>query len=134
MGYSETFQVTASSAGVFIIMIGKGQELSGPQSFKDVDWSADPYFLNLKAAVAPSLPLENWDVDQQYIDIGTCQFWSVPFALHASNVAGFDLKLNIADTTFMMKQYLRKSDTKSLFGRIDANNIAITQELARDIA
>ncbi len=92
--YSETFQVTASSTGVFTIVIGKGQRLSGPTSIASLDWSAGPYFLNLKAAVAPSVPLTNWIVDQQYVDMGTSQFWTVPFAMYASKVAGFDLKLN----------------------------------------
>jgi hypothetical protein len=111
--FSETFKVTASNTGVFTIVIGKGQKLSGPNSINNLDWSTGPYFLNIKAAVAPSLPLADWNADQQYVDMGTSQFWSVPFALYASNVAGFDLKLNIADTTNMLKQYLRKSDTAS---------------------
>ena len=132
--YSETFQVTASSTGVFTIVIGKGQRLSGPTSIGSLDWSAGPYFLNLKAAVAPSVPLTNWNVDQQYVDMGTSQFWTVPFALFASKVAGFDLKLNIADTTNMLKPYLRKSDTATLSARIDATKLAVTQETARAIA
>jgi hypothetical protein len=124
----------ASSTGVFTIVIGKGQKLSGPSSINSLDWSAGPYFLNLKAAVAPSVPLTNWNADQQYVDMGTSQFWSVPFALYASKVAGFDLKLNIADTTNMLKPYLRKSDTTNLSGRIDANNTAVSQESARAVA
>ena len=111
--YSETFQVTASSTGVFTIVIGKGQRLTGPASISSFDWSAGPYFLNLKAAVAPSLPLTNWNVDQQYVDMGTSQFWTVPFALYASKVAGFDLKLNIADTVNMLKSYMKRSDTST---------------------
>ena len=132
--YSETFKVTASNSGVFTIVIGKGQKISGPNSITNLDWTAGPYFLNIKAAVAPSLPLADWNADQQYIDMGTSQFWSVPFALYASNVAGFDLKLNIADTTNMLKQYLRKSDTASLSNRIDVNKAAITQEATRSVA
>ena len=41
--YSETFQVTASSTGVFTIVIGKGQRLTGPASLSSIDWSAGPY-------------------------------------------------------------------------------------------
>ena len=119
---------------MFTIVIGKGQRLSGPTSIASLDWSAGPYFLNLKAAVAPSVPLANWNVDQQYVDMGTSQFWSVPFALFATNVAGFDLKLNIADTTNMIKPYLRKVDTASISARIDATKLAITQETARATA
>jgi hypothetical protein len=132
--YSETFQVTASSTGVFTIVIGKGQRLSGPTSIASLDWSAGPYFLNLKAAVAPSVPLTNWIVDQQYVDMGTSQFWTVPFALFASKVAGFDLKLNIADTANMLKPYMKRSDTASLSARIDATKLAVTQETTRALA
>ncbi len=132
--YSETFQVTASSTGVFTIVIGKGQRLSGPTSISNLDWSAGPYFLNLKAAVAPSLPLTNWNVDQQYVDMGTSQFWTVPFAMYASKVAGFDLKLNIADTSNMLNPYLRKIDTAAISSRIDATKLAVTQEIARATA
>ena len=132
--YSETFQVTASSTGVFTIVIGKGQRLSGPTSIASLDWSAGPYFLNLKAAVAPSLPLANWNADQQYVDMGTSQFWTVPFALYASKVAGFDLKLNIADTANMLKPYMKRSDTATLSARIDATKLAVTQETTRATA
>ena len=132
--YSETFKVIASNSGVFTIVISKGQKLTGPNSITNLDWSAGPYFLNIKAAVAPTLPLADWNVDQQYIDMGTSQFWSVPFALYASNVAGFDLKLNISDTTNMLKPYLRKSDTASLSNRIDANFTSVAQEATRAIA
>ncbi|MCX6300439.1 MAG: hypothetical protein NTY72_15265, partial [Bacteroidetes bacterium] len=132
--YSETFQVTASSTGVFTIVIGKGQRLSGPTSIASLDWSAGPYFLNLKAAVAPSVPLTNWIVDQQYVDMGTSQFWTVPFAMYASKVAGFDLKLNIADTANMLKPYMKRSDTTTLSARIDANKTAIAQETTRATA
>ena len=117
--YSESFKITASSAGVFTVVIGKGQNISGPASIASLDWSAGPYFLNIKSAVEPSIPLANWDVNQQYVDMGTSQFWSVPFALYASKVAGLDLKMNIADTTNMLKAYLRKSDTASISNRIN---------------
>ena len=132
--YSETFQVTASSTGVFTIVIGKGQRLSGPTSIASLDWSAGPYFLNLKAAVAPSLPLANWNADQQYVDMGTSQFWTVPFSLFASKVAGFDLKMNIVDTANMLKPYMKKSDTATLSARIDATKLAVTQETTRATA
>ena len=117
--YSEAFKITASSAGVFTVVIGKGQNISGPASIASLDWTAGPYFLNIKSAVEPSIPLANWDVNQQYVDMGTSQFWSVPFALYATKVAGFDLKMNIADTTNMLKAYLRKTDTASISNRIN---------------
>jgi hypothetical protein len=111
--YVESHKVVASSDGVFTIVIGKGTRTSfGPASITSIDWSSGPYFLNIKAAIAPSVPLTNWNVDEHYIDMGTSQFWTVPFALFAAKVEGFDLKLNIADTQLCM--YFRKSDTLTL--------------------
>ncbi|MCE2824916.1 MAG: hypothetical protein LW718_05885, partial [Sediminibacterium sp.] len=116
--YVESHKVVASSDGVFTIVIGKGTRTSGPASITSIDWSSGPYFLNIKAAIAPSVPLTNWNVDEHYIDMGTSQFWTVPFALFAARVEGFDLKLNIADTAAMLAPYLKKSDTASLSNRI----------------
>ncbi len=116
--YVESHKVVASSDGVFTIVIGKGTRTSGPASITSIDWSSGPYFLNIKAAIAPSVPLTNWNVDEHYIDMGTSQFWTVPFALFAARVEGFDLKFNIADTAAMLAPYLKKSDTASLSNRI----------------
>jgi hypothetical protein len=117
--YTESHKVVASSEGVFTIVIGKGNKLSGPSSISNIDWSNGPYFLNIKAAIAPSVPLTNWIADEHYIDMGTSQFWTVPFALFAARVEGFELKLKIADTALMLSPYLKKSDTVSLSTRID---------------
>ncbi|MGB4723751.1 MAG: hypothetical protein WBH12_00505, partial [Sediminibacterium sp.] len=112
--YVESHKVVASSDGVFTIIIGKGARSSGPASITSIDWSSGPYFLNIKAAIAPSVPLTNWNVDEHYIDMGTSQFWTVPFALFAARVEGFDLKLNIADTASMLAPYFKKSDTAAM--------------------
>ncbi|MDE3256027.1 MAG: hypothetical protein KGN97_08635, partial [Bacteroidota bacterium] len=117
--YVESHKIVASSEGVFTIVIGKGNKLSGPASIGNIDWSSGPYFLNIKAAIAPSVPLTNWIADEHYIDMGTSQFWTVPFALFAARVEGFELKLNIADTAAMLAPYFKKSDTASLSNRIN---------------
>ena len=117
--YVESHKIVASSEGVFTIVIGKGNKLAGPVSIGNIDWSSGPYFLNIKAAIAPSVPLTNWNVNEHYIDMGTSQFWTVPFSLFAARVEGFDLKLNIADTASMLAPYLKKSDTSSLSARIN---------------
>ena len=109
----------------------------GPTSINQLSMEEGPYYLNLKAAVSPSIPLSNWNAESQYVDMGTSQFWTVPFALYASNVAGFDLKMNLSDTARMLKPYLRSVDTLSLSDRIDAIKlsseqlgVATTQNLA----
>jgi hypothetical protein len=117
--YLEAHKIVASQDGVFTIVIGKGNKLSGPTSISNLDWASGPYFLNIKAAIAPSVPLTNWNVEEHYIDMGTSQFWTVPFAFYAARVEGFELKLNIADTSAMLAPYLKKVDTINLSNRIN---------------
>ena len=117
--YVESHTIVASSDGVFTIVIGKGKRVSGPNSINDLDWSNGPYFLNIKAAIGPTVPLTNWIADEHYIDMGTSQFWTVPFSLFAAKVEGFDLKLNITDTASMLAPYFKLSDTTWLLNKIN---------------
>ena len=111
--YSETFKVTASSAGIFTIVLGKGTYASGVSSIANIDWANGPFFLNLKIAVEPSVPNASWNVNNEYVDLGTSQFWSTPYALYAGNVKGMDTKLNIADTAAMLKPYFTSINLKA---------------------
>ena len=111
--YSETFKVTASSAGIFTIVLGKGTYASGVSSIANIDWANGPFFLNLKIAVEPSVPNASWNVNNEYVDLGTSQFWSTPYALYAGNVKGMDTKLNISDTAAMLKPYFTSINLKA---------------------
>ena len=111
--YSETFKVTASSAGIFTIVLGKGTYASGVRSIANIDWANGPFFLNLKIAVEPTVPTASWNVNNEYVDLGTSQFWSVPYALYAGNVKGADTKLNITDTAAMLKPYFTAINLKA---------------------
>ncbi len=111
--YAETFKVTASSAGIFSIVLGKGTYASGVSSIASIDWSNGPFFLNLKIAVEPTIPNSSWNVNNEYVDMGTSQFWSVPYAVYAGNVKGLDTKLNISDTASMLKSYFAAINLKA---------------------
>ena len=111
--YSETFKVTASSAGIFTIVLGKGTYASGVSSIANIDWANGPFFLNLKIAVEPTVPTASWNVNNEYVDLGTSQFWSVPYALYAGNVKGSDGKLNTSDTAAMLKPYFTSINLKA---------------------
>ena len=111
--YSETFKVTASSAGIFTIVLGKGTYASGVSSIANIDWANGPFFLNLKIAVEPTVPTASWNVNNEYVDLGTSQFWSVPYAMYAGSVKGLDTKLNIADTAAMLKPYFTAINLKA---------------------
>jgi hypothetical protein len=111
--YSETFKVTASSAGIFTIVLGKGTYASGVSSIANIDWANGPFFLNLKIAVEPTVPTASWNVNNEYVDLGTSQFWSVPYALYSGSVKGLDTKLNITDTAAMLKPYFTSINLKA---------------------
>jgi hypothetical protein len=111
--YSETFKVTASSAGIFTIVLGKGTYAGGVSSIANIDWSNGPFFLNLKIAIEPTIPTASWNVNNEYVDMGTSQFWSVPYALYAGNVKGADGKLNTSDTAAMLKPYFNAVNLKA---------------------
>ena len=78
--YSESYKVVSSSDGIFSIIIGQGTRMSGPASLKLLDWAKSLYFVNIKIAIEPTLTNPDWKADNNYVDIGTSQLWTVPYA------------------------------------------------------
>ncbi len=78
--YSESFKVVSTSEGIFSIIIGQGTRMSGPASLKLLDWAKSLYFVNIKIAIEPTLTNPDWKADNNYVDIGTSQLWTVPYA------------------------------------------------------
>jgi UDP-3-O-[3-hydroxymyristoyl] glucosamine N-acyltransferase len=76
----ETHQVTSNDEGIFNFYIGQGTRVSGINSLIFLDWKGKIYFLNIKMAIEPSLPTPGWVLDKEYVDLGTSQIWSVPYA------------------------------------------------------
>jgi hypothetical protein len=70
--YQEVFtDVTTTKYGVFSLVIGKGDPVSG--SFSAIDWSAFNHYLQVE------VKFENI-----FMDMGTMQFMAVPYALYAA--------------------------------------------------
>jgi len=64
------------------VIVGQGTYLSGTfKKLTDIPWDKDKYFFNLKICVAPSIPGTGWK--KKFVDIGTTQFWTVPYAMQA---------------------------------------------------
>lgn len=104
----EEYQTTTDATGVFGISIGKGTRTGGSLSaLNNIDWSAGPYFLNLKISITPVAPLESWNYSKDWVDLGTTSFGTVPYALYAKSVAGFDTKVNVSDTANMLLPYAK---------------------------
>ena len=71
--YQETHTVTPNSFGLFNLVIGQGTQTGGTASgFAAIDWSTGPYFAKTEINTGGT-----------FINMGTSQMWSVPYALYA---------------------------------------------------
>ncbi len=77
--YVEQFKPTTNDFGLITLEIGTGTVQSGV--FANIDWTSGPYFLKIEVDEAGG---------SSYVEIGTSQLLSVPYALHAETVDGLD--------------------------------------------
>lgn len=77
--YQETHtNITTNNFGLFTLVIGQGTQTGGNQpNFASIPWGTTTPFLKIEA-----------NTGSGYIDMGTVQFWSVPYALYAGNGGG----------------------------------------------
>lgn len=86
--WEETHSVTTNDYGIFTVEIGVGTRTVGAVSeFADIDWSASTHFLNVQVNQTGS-----------YVDMGTTQLLSVPYALNAASVTSLK-NLSIMEET-----------------------------------
>jgi hypothetical protein len=75
----ENHSVTTNRFGLFNIVIGQGEREGGEkEEFTDIYWGYSPHFL--KVAI-------KFTDDGEYLNMGTSQFFSVPYALYAEYAA-----------------------------------------------
>lgn len=72
--FSETFTKTSNDFGLINLAIGTGTSTTG--IFAGIDWGAGPYFVKTAVDVTGGT---------SYVDMGTSQLLSVPYALYAKN-------------------------------------------------
>ena len=73
--YVETHTgATTDANGIVILTIGDG---TSSDTFADIDWSSDTHSLKVEIDI---------EQDASFLDMGTTQFMSVPYALHAKTV------------------------------------------------
>jgi hypothetical protein len=94
--YTETHQVMSNDDGIFTLIVGNGVRTAGAASFDNLSWRSEIYFINLKIAIAPSLPTPGWDLSKEYVDMGTSQIWAVPYAFSAFKAVIADSATTIA--------------------------------------
>lgn len=79
--YEELHHTTTSQYGVFSLVIGNGEELTG--TFEDIDWSTGNHSLQVDV-----------DLGNGWKRMGTISFMSVPYALYAGKTLLQELTLN----------------------------------------
>lgn len=97
--YEESQQIQSDNDGVYGYTMGKGIRSTAPglkDSLNKIEWGNGPYFINTKIAVAPSIPAPWWIAANNYVDLGTFQIMSVPYALYAGNASVTNVNTNIA--------------------------------------
>ena len=95
--WEEAHVVTSDNDGIYTINVGSSVNLSasGLTSIGKIDWGNGPFFINLKVAIAPSIPASWWVAADNYIDFGTTQMLSVPYALFAGNASVTNVNTSI---------------------------------------
>ena len=80
--YTETHATNTDDLGQVSVVIGQGNQLQGNATsgtFSSIDWSLGSYFLKIEVELSAG---------SGYVDLGTTQFMSVPYALYAQNAGG----------------------------------------------
>ena len=86
--WEESHVVKTDNDGIYTIYVGRGTKIFAFNNIQDIsgiDWGNGPYFFNIKVAIAPSIPAAWWVAADNYIDMGTQQLMSVPYAMYAGN-------------------------------------------------
>ena len=85
--WEETFTTKSNEDGLYTVVIGRGTKSPtiGLRDISQIDWANGPFFQNTKVAVSPSIPAAWWIPADNYIDMGTFQWMSVPYAMFAGN-------------------------------------------------
>jgi hypothetical protein len=75
LAYQETHSLTTNAFGLFSLAVGQGTTTQG--TFATVAWGSAPHFLHVELDATGG---------SSYVDMGTTQLLSVPYALHAGGI------------------------------------------------
>ena len=86
--YAETHVTKTDNLGLFNLKLGGGNPIYTYQLFSDIPWSVGEKWLNVELDVSGS---------GSFIDMGTTQLLSVPFALYAAKSGNDNICFNLND-------------------------------------
>jgi hypothetical protein len=86
--YRETFSVTTTAQGMFSVNVGQGTPVTG--TFAGINWGSNAKFMQVEMDPAGG---------SSYIDMGTTQMMSVPYALSATTASSVSLTVSATGDT-----------------------------------
>ena len=89
--YQETHSLTTNSTGIFNANIGMGTSVSG--TFNTINWGKNTKFMQVE--------LDPTGAGSNYLDMGTQQMLSVPYALYAGSANLANNALTVAGNTYL---------------------------------
>ncbi|MBQ4376879.1 MAG: hypothetical protein II793_04200, partial [Bacteroidales bacterium] len=116
--YVESRQVTTNANGLFTIVVGNGDNLSGHE-FADINWAEGPYFLKSEVDA---------EGDQTYSAVSVSQVISVPYALHAntaSSLIGLTDSLNAIRTKVTSDMQIGRIHTENAVNALSDEILAL---------
>jgi hypothetical protein len=113
--YGEYHTSNSNENGIFNIIIGKGERYIGLSDIYGIDWPSAKFYFHLRIAITPVSPSNNWQKNNEWIDLGAVEFGVVPYAIQSlsSNALNIDTailntKLNVVDTAVILSPYATK--------------------------
>lgn len=96
--YSERHEAMTNAFGLLTLKIGAGESLSG--SMENIQWGQDDFFLKIEMDISGG---------SNYVEMGTTQLLSVPYAIHASRADTAEMAIladqaNLAETAGYAEQ------------------------------
>jgi hypothetical protein len=119
--YTEEHETNTDAIGVFSVMIGNGRRTQGIiKSLDEINWEDGPFFLGIQIAITPNAPVQNWQYQNNWVNMGTTSLGIVPYAFYALQTSGLQAKLNASDTANMLRNYVKVQVIKLLDSAISS--------------
>ena len=119
--YTEEHETTTDAIGVFSIPIGNGRRTQGTiRLLTEINWEDGPFYLGIQLAITPNAPVQNWQYQNNWINMGTTSLGIVPYAYYSLQTSGLQAKLNASDTANMLRNYVKVQVIKLLDSAISS--------------
>ena len=107
--FSETHYISTDDLGQVSLIFGQGTPSIG--IFEEINWATGTYFMEIEL-----------DTGQGFINLGTTQLFSVPYALYAENSGNINLAIQNLDDVLNEGNSANNQQIKNLADPIDDND------------